>query len=317
MTEYELEASVITPSRGGRDRLPQLVAALAAQQDAPEFELIVVLDGDVDRSEQTLEQLAQQHSRLRLRWVVFPENRGRVSALNSGAEASLGRILIRCDDDMVPGAHYIRDHVRAHDPGPRGVIGLPRNVLPSTPYQRVYGDFADARHAADAYRLPADEQWRHWAGNVSVPREIHDELGGYDPDYRRYGWEDVDFGYRLHQAGYPVVIEPKLETAHHAAAVSTASRARRALYSGASRAIFIQKHGDAPLGGDRPPSGLWGWAVRAVATGSTSRTVQGWSVLDRVVDRLPGSLGRRVVSLAVEGAAEAGRSRPDRARENF
>ena len=169
-----------------------------------------------------------------------------------------------------------------------------------------------------AYALPAEQQWRHWAGNVSVPRALHEELGGYDPDYRRYGWEDVDFGYRLHVAGYPVEIRPELETRHHAAAVTTYTKARRALHSGSARQIFIAKHGADALGGDRAPGGPWGAAVRAVAALSTERTIQYSSaVVERAAAVLPAPIARKLIALQVEAAAETGRTRPGRARRQF
>ena len=77
VTETAYEASVIVPSRGGAERLPVLVGALAAQQDAPPFEVHVVLDGDVDGSAAVLERLAAKHPHLPLTWTVFEENRGR------------------------------------------------------------------------------------------------------------------------------------------------------------------------------------------------------------------------------------------------
>lgn len=318
MTETAYEAAVIVPSRGGAQRLPVLIGALAAQQDAPPFQVHVVLDGDVDGSAPVLERLAAEHPHLRLTWTVFEENRGRVAALNAGADATSGRILIRADDDLEPGPHYIRDHVAAHAGGPRGVIGLTANVLPDSAYQRVYGDAQDEAHRRHAYALPAEQQWRHWAGNVSVPRALHKELGGYDPDYRRYGWEDVDFGYRLHAAGYPVEIRPELETRHHAAAVTTYTKARRALHSGSARQIFITKHGADALGGDRAPGGPWGAAVRAVAALSTERTIQYSSaVIERAAAVLPEPIARKLIALQVEAAAETGRTRPGRARRQF
>ncbi|TWH35719.1 glycosyltransferase family 2 protein [Micrococcus luteus] len=310
MTETPLtpEASVIVPSRGGAQRLPRLIGALAAQEDAPPFEVHVVVDGDVDASEAVLAQLAAEHPGLDLSWTVFDENRGRVAALNAGADATSGRILIRADDDLEPGPHYIRDHVAAHAGGPGGVIGLTANVLPDSAYQRVYGDAQDEAHRRHAYALPAEQQWRHWAGNVSVPRALHMELG----------WEDVDFGYRLHVAGYPVEIWPELETRHHAAAVTTYTKARRALHSGSARQIFIAKHGADALGGDRAPGGPWGAAVRAVAALSTERTIQYSSaVVERAAAVLPAPVARKLIALQVEAAAETGRTRPGRARRQF
>lgn len=317
MTETPLtpEASVIVPSRGGAQRLPRLIGALAAQEDAPAFEVHVVVDGDVDGSEGMLAQLAAKHPGLDLSWTVFGENRGRVAALNAGADVTSGRILIRADDDLEPGPHYIRDHVAAHSGGPGGAIGLYLNVLEPTPYQRAYGDAQDVLHREHAYALPADRQWRHWAGNVSVPRALHQQIGGYDPDYRQYGWEDIDYGYRLHAAGFPVVIRPELETRHHAAAVTTHSKAVRALHGTAARNLFVSKHGAAPLGSIGAPRGVWGAAVRLVAWGTTEATLMRSSALiDAVTDHLPRGLARRLIALQVEGAAEAGRAHPHRAQ---
>lgn len=313
-----LEASVVVPSRGGAARLPRLIAAFVAQRDAPPFEVHVVVDGDVDDSASVLRRLGAEHLDLRLGWTVFEENRGRVAALNAGADATSGRILIRADDDLEPGPHYVRDHVAAHEGGPCGVIGLTRNILPDTAYQRVYGDAQDVAHREHAYALPAEEQWRHWAGNVSVPRALHRELGGYDPDYRRYGWEDVDFGFRLHRAGYPVRIHPELETDHHAAAVTTYSKARRAFHSGAARQTFLKKHGADALGGDTAPLGLWGHAVRVLSlTVGERRLMRTGAMVDTMARVLPRPIARKLVALQVEAAAEAGRMHPERAHRQF
>ncbi|WP_186304413.1 glycosyltransferase family 2 protein [Kocuria palustris] len=312
------EASVIVPTRGGAGRLPRLLGALAAQQDAPAFEVCVVVDGDVDGTQAVLDRCAARWPRLALHRVVFPENRGRSAALNAGADATTGRILIRADDDLEPGPHYLRDHVAAHEGGDRGVIGLQRHVLPSTAYQRVYGTEADRRHAREAYALPSEGAWRHWAGNVSVPRHLHERIGGYSDAFRRYGWEDVDYGYRLHELGVPVRLHRGLEVAHRAAATTTLSKARRALHSGASRRIFIDRHGAAALGGDRAPGGLWGALVRLTAAGTTERTLRATApAIDRIVERLPRPVGVKLIALQVEAAAEAGRHRPDRAAATF
>ena len=84
-------ASIVVPSFRCADRLPQLLDSLAAQDAAPSFEVIVVVDGVDDGSVALLEN----ESRLDARSIVFPENRGRVAALNAGFEAARGDVLIR------------------------------------------------------------------------------------------------------------------------------------------------------------------------------------------------------------------------------
>ncbi|MDO5700979.1 MAG: glycosyltransferase [Bowdeniella nasicola] len=309
------EVSVIIPSRGGASRLPGLIEALAGQQDAPSFDVLVVLDGDIDNSAGTLEELSQAHPELRLDWEVFPENRGRVAALNRGIEASRGAVVVRCDDDLVPRADYITQHAAAHRGERIGAVGLYRNIYPDSAYAHAYGREQDEAFRQQAYDTPQKARWRYWAGNCSAPREACVELGGYDPRFDRYGWEDIDFGYRLQQAGWPVHLVPELETAHRVAATTVRVRAMRALHAGAAQRAFETKHG---LDLTAHPRGPWGVLVRTVAAVGTERVLSAaGGAVDRALPRLPAAVGRKAVAALVEGASLSGIRNPDRARDRF
>jgi glycosyltransferase involved in cell wall biosynthesis len=309
-------ASIVVPTRGGAQRLPVLLNALSLQ-DTADFEAIVVLDGDIDDSEGILRRAAEEAS-FSLRWVVFSENRGRSAALNAGADAARGRVLIRCDDDLEPAPDYVSGHLARHQGEASGAIGLYLNRLPDTPYARAYGTAADERFRAQALATPNSLQWRFWAGNVSVLRTVHDRIGGYDERYRTYGWEDVDYGYRLHQAGVPVRIAPELSTPHHVAATTTPIRALRALHSGAAREVFVNTHGVDVLGAGPSHTGLWGRAVWAASTVATEKSIRTWSaVVDRAADALPRPVAEKLIALAVESAGLAGIRYPKRARSRF
>lgn len=299
-------ASVIIPSRGGADRLPRLLACLAAQSD-PDWEAVVVVDGDIDNSAAVLDR----YSHLPLHVIVFPENRGRVAALNAGLAAATGEVLIRCDDDLAPGVDYVRQHRAAHAGAPVGAVGLYRNVMPDTPYARVYGRHADSLYRRDAYSTPEDRRWMYWAGNASITRETYEQVGGYDPRYRKYGFEDVDYGYRLQRAGIPVKLVPELETPHHVAATTTAIRTARAFHSGAARRTFDALHGVEVLGPMELGNGAWNRTVGRVAqhVGPTSlRRLSG--VADAAARVLPGPVARKLVALLVEAGSHAGYREP-------
>ncbi|MBB1513186.1 glycosyltransferase [Tessaracoccus sp. MC1627] len=296
-------ASIVIPSRGGASRLPRLLNALAAQDD-PKWEAIVVVDGDVDGSEQVL----ARYQHLPVRAIVFPENRGRVAALNAGFEAADGDVLIRCDDDLEPGTGYVRLHKAAHSDSPGGAIGLPLNVSAVTPYWRVYGQPTDQRFRSQAYATDPAKQWRYWGGNVSVTRPVHEAVGAYSADYRAYGFEDVDYGYRIHQAGYPVRLVENLETPHHMAAVTTRIRSNRAFHSGAARRIFEARHGVGVLGDptDLDPS-AWNRLVLGLGGALNAPLVQMLAALaDAAARLLPSPVARKLVALTVESAALAG-----------
>ncbi|WP_434176434.1 glycosyltransferase family 2 protein [Brachybacterium conglomeratum] len=305
-------ASIVVPSFRGADRLPQLLDSLAAQDAAPSFEVIVVVDGVDDGSVALLEN----ESRLDARSIVFPENRGRVAALNAGFEAARGDVLIRCDDDLVPRPDYVSAHVNSHRDGPGGVIGLYLNEYSTTPYAEVYGKDADERFRRDAYGSAPSMAWRYWAGNCSITRAIWDSVGPYDPEYRLYGWEDVDYGYRIHKAGFEVRLAPELETPHRVAAVTTAIRARRASHSGAARRLFERKHPQAGLPDAIPGWSLWNALVRGLSRIPLKPARLG-SVVDALLRFLPRGVGRKIVALSVESAALGGYRSPHSAKERF
>lgn len=296
-----MKASVVVPSRGGRERLPVLLRALE-KQTVDDWEVIVVIDGDVDGSAAVLDVF----SHLPLRIIVFPENRGRVTALNAGFEAAAGEILIRADDDFEPGPGHIAAHVAAHRDGPVGAVGLPRNVADDSAYLRAYGENADLRFREYATRLPASERWRLWGGNVSVTRETYTAVGGYDASYRGYGWEDVDFGYRLHELGIPVVLVREAEVAHHMAAVTTRIRVRRAWESGRARAHFEALHGIGSSGPAEPGIGGWNSLVRSASRLPRPALDIAARLVDTALPLLPKALGQKAVALPVEAASLAG-----------
>lgn len=311
-----IEATVIVPSHGGAKRLPVLISALS-RQTTNDFEIVIVIDGDVDGSRHVLETLSRD-SQIELRFLAFDVNRGRSAALNAAAEMARGRVLIRCDDDLEPQQDYVSNHVEAHRKALGGIIGLYRNVFPETTYARVYGRAADERFRNEAAACSPEEHWRYWAGNVSVLRAVHHQIGGYDETFRRYGWEDVDYGYRLKMAGLPVRIEPSLTTPHHVAATTTPVRAHRALHSGAARETFVAKHGADALGTATLGKGPWPALVTVGSALATERTLSiTGAAIDSVAGVLPEWLSEKLVAFTVESAGRAGTRYPHRARARF
>lgn len=301
------EVSIVVPSRGGAQRLPRLLGALRGQTGC-DWEVVIVLDGDVDGSEQVVGEHA---AGLPVRVVVFPENRGRAAALNAGFDAARGEVLVRMDDDVEPRSDFAAQHAALHRGRRVGIVGPCEDVFPDTPYARAYGRPAEARVRADSYATPPEQGWRLWSGNVSVTREVYDEVGPYDTDFREYGWEDVDWGYRLHLLGVPVVAAPEVEALHHNPALSVSDRAARAFDSGRSRRRFELKHGTDALGVLTEPAALsspWNAAVAltaaAAARGALPRLARS---VDAALPRVPRGVGEKLAALMVEAAGRAGR----------
>jgi glycosyltransferase involved in cell wall biosynthesis len=315
MTGSAPVASIIVPTFRGVDRLPTLFDAFASQQEGTEsFEVIVVIDGVDDGSV----ALAAKETRFAVRHILFPENRGRVAALNAGFEAARGDVLVRCDDDLVPQTDYVHQHVRSQAHGPVGAIGLYLNRFEPTAYSHAYGEQADRDLRAGAYMTPTDMRWRFWAGNCSITRAVWATVGPYDPDYRLYGWEDIDYGYRVQRAGFPVILHRGLETPHRVAAVTTQIRAVRAAHAASARRIFERKHQTANLPPAVPPHSVWNTAVRGVSVAARlAGTARVGAIVDRMLPVAPPPVARKLIALAVEGSALAGYSAPATSKEVF
>ncbi len=299
------EASVVVPSYRGRRRLPVLFKALEAQS-ITDYEVIVVLDGDEDGSAAIADDWA---GRIPLRTIVFPENRGRSAALNAGFAAARGRVLIRCDDDLEPPPTFVERHIAHHRAAhPVGVIGLCPDVYFETTYAKAYGRAADKRVRTTAAQLAPDERWRQWSANVSVTRETFERVGPYDEGFRQYGWEDVDWGYRVHLAGIPIVVATDVDAFHHNPAPNTTERAARAYLSGSSRRHFVAKHG--PVVSVAPVEhNPWNLLVRTLTLRMRDQAaVRGVGTrVDSVIRHLPRPVAEKAVAAVVEAAAVAAR----------
>ncbi|MEI8082376.1 MAG: glycosyltransferase [Actinomycetes bacterium] len=308
----KISASVIVPTFRGERRLPGLLRALEAQQLARDltWQVIVVVDGVVDASSVVLDGF---HDRLPLDVVVLQQNSGRAVALNAGFERALGGVLIRCDDDLVPGPEFVSRHVAHHRESEAGIVGLCPNAATGTRYDQVYGRDSARRSLADAYKLPADQRWRLWAANCSTTREVFDWVGPYDVGFREYGWEDIDWGYRLRLQGIPVRVERDLQTPHLGVSLTAQTRISRAFASGSARAAFDLKHGLNPSSVEQDGSTgsattrVWNGLVR---TAARDHRQAHWrrlgAAIDAVLPVVPPRAGGKLVALGVEGAGLAG-----------
>ncbi len=285
--------------------MPRLLRSLTTQDYTGSWELIVVLDGPDAPSESVLREFAAE---LPLRVIVRPRNGGVAAAMQEGVTAARGRIIIRCDNDLEPGRDYVSTHMSHHTADtPVGVIGPTRDAFSETVYARVYGRPANARSLESAYSRSPELRWIGWAANNSVPKSVIDEVGGFDQSLW-YG-EDSELGFRMHEAGLPIVVDGNLEVLHHGPATSVAARASRAYVSGASRAAFElrhpgQTHDSTSASGATP----WTRAVDLVAAKLRNRDdfARAGRRVDAILSFVPSALAEKLVALLVEAGGRSG-----------
>jgi GT2 family glycosyltransferase len=210
-----LTASVVVPTYNRCDRLRRVLGALARQTLPPEaIEVIVVSDGSTDGTD---EYLASGTAPLDIVAVAQP-NSGPGPARNAGVERARADLVVFVDDDVVAEPDLVEQHVRSHEhrDGRLVVIGPMLTPAGFTPTAWIEWEQEKLEEQYEAMKrgdwAPTFRQF--YTGNVSLPRALLHEVGGFDSRFRRA--EDVEMSYRLHEAGCQFEFNPDAVGWHYA-----------------------------------------------------------------------------------------------------
>ena len=188
--------SVVIPTHNKLPLLQQTLAALGRQEPGPhrDWEVVVVDDGSRDGTADWLADAAVAGIPA-LRVVTPPANVGRARARNLGARAAAGRWLLFLDDDIVAPPGLLAAHLDLLEAFPdHGTIGWARTD--DTVRDGPHFHYLDTRGVA---RLPVGPAPARYfvTQNAAVPRAAFLEVGGFDEDFRDYGFEDMEVAFRL------------------------------------------------------------------------------------------------------------------------
>ena len=207
--------SVVIPTRDGGERLLEVIAALDAQLEAPEIEIVVADDGSTDGTPARLRALS---SRWPLR-VLTGAPLGPAAARNRAVAAAEGERVAFLGDDTVPEPGWLAAHDRAwrqRGAAPElAVIGYttwhPR--IPASRFLR----FLNEEGLQFGFSLIVDPEavpfQFFYTSNLSVAREqlLREP---FDERFPYPAWEDIENGYRLCRRGLRIVYEPRARVLH-------------------------------------------------------------------------------------------------------
>jgi len=223
--------SVIVCTRNGRERIGACLRVIGALREA-DYETIVVDDGSDDG---TAEFVRYEFPEVKLLSV---DAVGLSAARNAGAAAAAGAILAFTDDDCEPDCEWLARLARIYQDGRFAVAGGPN--LPPAARSRAEA-VVRAAPGAPSHVMLDDEEAEHLPGcNLSVTRAAFDAVGGFDPRFRTAG-DDVDFCWRLRDAGYRLGFAPGAFVWHWRRPSLRAFLRQQAGYGHAER-LLIAKH---------------------------------------------------------------------------
>lgn len=236
---FEPSVTVIIPTRDRAGDLADCLEALG-QLDYPRdrLEVIVVDDASLEPG-----AVAEVAARFGARLLANEENRGPAYSRNRAAREARGDLVAFIDSDCVAGESWLRDLV--------GFFAWPRVGAVGGRTVGYYTDSPLDRYEEVASSLDMGAHLRVKAGgsdtfyvptcNLLARRMVYEELGGLRED-QRVG-EDVDFCWRLREAGHYLVYTPQGMVKHKHRTSLAAMMRQRASY-GTSEARLYDQHRD-------------------------------------------------------------------------
>ncbi len=196
--------SIIVCSYDGATTLAACLQSLG-RLHYPDYEVILVDDGSTDNTA----DVAAQFSTVR---YIHQSNHGLSHARNTGAAAAKGEVLVYTDSDCMADADWLYYLIGTLVSGDYAGVGGP-NVPP--PAKNWVQACVTAAPGGPSHVLLTDTVAEHIPGcNMAFYRWAFDNVGGFDTEYRKAG-DDVDFCWRIQQAGGVIAFSPAAMVWHH------------------------------------------------------------------------------------------------------
>ena len=216
--DYTLKYSIIVPVYNRPDEVDELLESLS-NQTLKDFEVIIVEDG----STKTCKDVCDKYADILVLHYYAKENSGPGQSRNYGAERANGEWLIILDSDVVLPEGYLKavnDSLKHTGSGtmcneslhivPDPVcFGGPDAAHPSfTPVQKAISYSMTSFFTTGGIRGGKAKLDKFYprSFNMGIRRDVYQQLGGFSK--MRFG-EDIDFSYRIVEAGYSPKLFPE------------------------------------------------------------------------------------------------------------
>jgi GT2 family glycosyltransferase len=159
--------------------------------------------------------------------------------------AAQGKVLIFVDDDIRVGTDFISQHLVAHQKWPGAlVVGSVR--LPNGAMAKPFVRFRQRIEDGGVPEMPGPTPIQNFctAQNMSISRDLFQDVGGFDPNI--VSGEDQDFALRHTALGRKVVFWPEAAAVHEDNALDIRGYCRRVEWGSKHVVQFCRRHPNWP-----------------------------------------------------------------------
>ena len=199
-----MKYSIIVPVFNRPDEVDELLESLS-NQTQKDFEVIIVEDGSV----KTCKDVCDKYADILVLHYYAKENSGPGQSRNYGAERAKGDYLIILDSDVVLPSGYLAAVDKELTKNPTEAFGGPDAAHPSfTPIQKAISYSMTSFFTTGGIRGGKAKLDKFYprSFNMGIRRDVYLKLNGFSK--MRFG-EDIDFSYRIVEAGYKPRLFPE------------------------------------------------------------------------------------------------------------
>ena len=199
-----MKFSIIIPVYNRPDEVDELLQSLC-EQTVKDFEVIIVEDGSI----KPCKDVCNKYAGILSLHYYAKENSGPGQSRNYGAERANGKYVIILDSDVVLPSGYLQVIEEELAQQPCEAFGGPDAAHPDfTPVQKAISYSMTSFFTTGGIRGGKAKLDKFYprSYNMGVRHDVYLELGGFSK--MRFG-EDIDFSYRIVEAGYKPRLFPE------------------------------------------------------------------------------------------------------------
>jgi GT2 family glycosyltransferase len=204
-----MKISVIVTNFNGHNLLKKNLPTVI--ENSPEsLEIIIADDASTDNSLGYVKSLQKEFTKLKI--ISHKKNVGFGANTNLAVKKSKGDLVVLLNSDIKPAPNYIKNTLQ-HFKDPN-VFGVGFAEKGHENWGDIYWQNGFLQHRPG---LPANKHHlTDWlsGGSCIIRKNIFIKLGGFDPIYAPFYFEDLDLGIRADRSGFKMIWEPTAVVEH-------------------------------------------------------------------------------------------------------
>lgn len=218
-----MDMSIIIPTHHRPHILRRTLDHIETQTIRDQLEVVIVSDGPDEKTAEMIQSLSWSFP---IQYFAIPKSQ-QGAARNAGVQKAKGKYILFIGDDILLAKNACEKHLTKNveqrteniecavlgyttwDPA----VGITPVMkwLERTGWQFGYGKIKKYAHQF----LPPSIQHRFtYASHISLPWKIANRIP-FSDDLKIYGWEDIEWGMRLKEAGVRFFYAPDARALHH------------------------------------------------------------------------------------------------------